>query len=220
VYGEANNSAAFGVFSSGDFGGTGAKYFIQPHPTDATNQINFACLEGNESGTYFRGSIRVQGGVATVVVPESFRLVTDADSVTATATAVGAPALVWIQSQTLEQIVVRANADVTVNYLVPAHGAGSAAWRRSARTRPSFPSTAGCRSDCSTAPTTASCAERPAQSRFHAERGDRAPPRPAAAGSVGRRARGADRARVAARGTRDRAGGLGSPVGAVITPRA
>jgi hypothetical protein len=118
VYGEANNSAAFGFFSSGDFGGTGAKYFVPPHPTDATKQINFACLEGNESGTYFRGSIRIQDGVATVVVPESFRLVTEADSVTATATAVGAPALVWIQSQSLEQILVRANADVTVNYMV------------------------------------------------------------------------------------------------------
>jgi hypothetical protein len=160
VYGEANNSAAFGVFSSGDFGGTGAKYFIQPHPTDATKQINFACLEGNESGTYFRGSIRVQGGVATVVVPESFRLVTEADSVTATATAVGAPALVWIQSQTLEQIVVSANADVTVNYMVTGTRRGFRGLETIRET--SSPSTAGCRSDCSTAPSTASCSCRTA----------------------------------------------------------
>jgi len=118
VYGVAHSASAFGVYSSGDFGGTGAKYFIQPHPSDPAKQINFACLEGNESGTYFRGSARVQGGVATVSVPEEFRLVTQEGSVTATATAVGAPALVWIQSQSLEAIVVRANADITVNYVV------------------------------------------------------------------------------------------------------
>ena len=118
VYGEVHNTSAFGVYSNGDFGGTGAKFFIQPHPTDPSKQVNFACLEGNESGTYFRGSANVQGGVATVAVPESFRLVTEEGSVTATATAVGAPANVWIESQSLDAIVVRANADVTVNYMV------------------------------------------------------------------------------------------------------
>ena len=118
VYGECHNATAFGVFSNGDFGGTGAKFFIQPHPTDPSKQINFACLEGNESGTYFRGSARVRGGVADVEVPESFRLVTEEGSITATATAVGAPALVWVESQSLDRIVVRADADVAVNYVV------------------------------------------------------------------------------------------------------
>jgi hypothetical protein len=118
VYGLCHNAAAFGVYSDGDFGGTGAKYFIQPHPTDPSKQINFACLEGNESGTYFRGSIRIVGGVANIEVPESFRLVTEKDSVTTTATAVGAPALVWIESQSLDRVVLRANLDVTVDYVV------------------------------------------------------------------------------------------------------
>jgi hypothetical protein len=118
VYGVCHNTSAFGVFSDGDFGGTGAKFFIQPHPDDPSKQVNFACLEGNESGTYFRGSIAVVGGVANVVVPESFRLVTEPDSLSATATPVGAPAVVWIESQSLERVIVRSNVDVTVNYVV------------------------------------------------------------------------------------------------------
>jgi hypothetical protein len=118
VYGSCHNTAAFGVYSDGDFGGTGAKFFIQPHPTDPAKQINFACLEGNESGTYFRGSVRIQRGSADIEVPECFRLVTEDGSLAATATAVGAPALVWIESQSLDRIVVGANADVTVSYMV------------------------------------------------------------------------------------------------------
>jgi hypothetical protein len=43
----------YGVFSSGNFGCSGEKYFLQPHPTDPSKQVRFACLEGNESGTSF-----------------------------------------------------------------------------------------------------------------------------------------------------------------------
>ena len=41
----------------------GIKSFVQPHPADASKEIRFVCLEGNESGTYFRGSGRVVGGL-------------------------------------------------------------------------------------------------------------------------------------------------------------
>lgn len=44
------------VYSSGDFGGTGARHFVEPHPTDATKVIRYVALEGPESGTYFLGT--------------------------------------------------------------------------------------------------------------------------------------------------------------------
>ena len=55
VVGETGSPAGFGVFSFGNFGGTGAKFFIQPHPTDASKEIRFVSLEGNESGTTSAG---------------------------------------------------------------------------------------------------------------------------------------------------------------------
>ena len=53
VYG---SGTSYGVYSSGNFGGSGAKYFVEPHPTDPEKEIRFVSLEGPESGTYFRGS--------------------------------------------------------------------------------------------------------------------------------------------------------------------
>jgi len=118
VRGWTASQDGYGLYSSGDFGGTGAKYFINPHPTDASKQINFVCLEGNESGTYFRGTTRFAGGVAVIEVPEDFRLVTDAEHLTVQITVVGAPAQTWIESQDLDAVVVRSTADVEFHYLV------------------------------------------------------------------------------------------------------
>jgi hypothetical protein len=36
VQGIVSSTRGYGVYSNGDFGGTGAKYFVQPHPTDAS----------------------------------------------------------------------------------------------------------------------------------------------------------------------------------------
>jgi hypothetical protein len=118
VRGWTASSAGYGIYSSGNFGGTGAKYFIQPHPLDASKQINFVCLEGNESGTYFRGTGHVLNGTAVIEVPEDFRLVTDAEGLTVQVTVVGSPAMAWVETQDLDQIVVRANVDVTFHYMV------------------------------------------------------------------------------------------------------
>lgn len=117
VFGYSGSSSGYGVFSLGDFGGTGAKYFVQPHPTDAAKEVRFACLEGNESGTYFRGTLLVTGGRAAIAVPEDFRLVTNAQGLTVQLTALG-PARVWVQSKSLQEIVVRADLDCEVDYLV------------------------------------------------------------------------------------------------------
>jgi hypothetical protein len=118
VRGWTNSPNGYGLFSSGDFGGTGAKYFIQPHPQDPTKQIQFVCLEGNEAGTYFRGTGNIVGGMAVIEVPEDFRLVSEPNGLTAQITVVGAPAVTWIEHQDLERIVVRATDDVEFHYFV------------------------------------------------------------------------------------------------------
>jgi hypothetical protein len=113
----ASGPGGFGVFSFGDFGVVGAKYFIQPHPEDATKEIRYVCLEGDESGTYFRGSGRFVQGRATVDVPKSFRLVTEADGLTVQLTSRGR-AQVWVESVDLDRIVVASDADVAFDYFV------------------------------------------------------------------------------------------------------
>ncbi|MCE9593161.1 MAG: FG-GAP-like repeat-containing protein [Planctomycetes bacterium] len=117
VLGNTNSTSGYGVFSAGAFGGTGAKYFIQPHPTDASKEIRFACLEGNESGTYFRGTAHVHGGRAAIVVPDDFRMVTEAEGLTVQLTASG-PTRVWVESKALSGIVVGSDLDLDVDYLV------------------------------------------------------------------------------------------------------
>jgi hypothetical protein len=75
--GEDQPAAALHV--AGDFVATGTKSFAQPHPADPTKQIWFVCLEGNEAGTYFRGTARLEGGRAVVPVPADFRAVSETD---------------------------------------------------------------------------------------------------------------------------------------------
>ncbi len=118
VYGSTASPAGFGVFSAGDMGATGTKSFVQPHPRDPSKEIRFVCLEGNESGTYFRGSSELINGRATIVVPESFGLVSEEEGLTVQLTAIGAPANLWIESQSLRTIVVRADRDVNFHYFV------------------------------------------------------------------------------------------------------
>ena len=110
----------YGVFSHGAFLGDGAKYFVEPHPTDPTKEIRYVCLEGRESGTYFRGTARIAGGTATVEVPEDFRIVTSATGLTVQVTPNGELAVLACVSKDLDRIVVRGSADVEFDYLV--HG--------------------------------------------------------------------------------------------------
>lgn len=117
VYGRSVSPAKQAVFAEGDSGATGVKSFIQPHPTDASKQIRFVCLEGNESGTYFRGKTQLQGGIAVVPVPEEFRLASEAENLTVQLTAMG-NARVWVQSYDLDQVVIGGTADIEVHYMV------------------------------------------------------------------------------------------------------
>ncbi len=66
----------YGILSNG------TKAFIQEHPTDPSQSIVYAALEGGEAGTYYRGSAQLQNGSATVSLPEHFSLVTEEQGLT------------------------------------------------------------------------------------------------------------------------------------------
>ncbi|MHC4944463.1 MAG: FG-GAP repeat domain-containing protein [Planctomycetota bacterium] len=117
VLGSTGSASGFGVYSKGDMGASGTKSFIQPHPHDPSRQIRFVCLEGNESGTYFRGSSRLEGGRAVIEVPEEFRLVTEDDGLTVQVTPRGL-ALIGVEEADLERIVIVGDLDVEFDYFV------------------------------------------------------------------------------------------------------
>lgn len=112
------SSSADAVFAGGGYAGTGPKYFVNPHPTDPMKEVRMVCLEGDESGTYFRGTAHTVDGTAVIDVPEVFRLVSSSERMTVQTTAVGAPAMLWVESQDLDRVVVRSDVDVEFHYFV------------------------------------------------------------------------------------------------------
>lgn len=108
-------------------GGTGvvfgaAKAFAQPHPLDATKEIQYISLEGPEHGVYFRGSAKLSRGEARIPVPESFALVAREAGLTVNLTPLGPNRGLWVAEKGLGQIVVRENeggsGEVAFDYLV------------------------------------------------------------------------------------------------------
>jgi hypothetical protein len=118
VYGEICSTYGYGVYSSGDFGGSGAKYFIQPHPTDPALSVQFICLEGNESGTYFRGKAKLVNGRADIPIPEEWRLVTEAEGITVQVTPIGSKSRLGVYEISRERIVVEGDEDCRFSYFV------------------------------------------------------------------------------------------------------
>ena len=118
VRGFSASAAGWGVFAAGNLGATGTKSFVNPHPSDPSKEIRFVCLEGNESGTYFRGSSRLLGGIATIEVPEDFRMASEDEQLTVQVTARGRARLLWVESRDLSRIVVRGEPDVEFDYFV------------------------------------------------------------------------------------------------------
>ncbi len=108
----------YGVFAWGNYGGTGAKFFIEPHPTDPSRVIRYIALEGAESGTYFRGTARTVNHEAVIEVPDDFRMVTDQEGLTVQLTPVGASAKMYVAKEGLDEIVVHTDRDVTFHYMV------------------------------------------------------------------------------------------------------
>ena len=117
VWGVSNGLA---VYAEGDLIVTGDKNFVEPHPSDPTKEIRYVALEGREADTFFRGTAHLEGGTATIPVPEDFRMVTDADGLTVQLTPVGALVTLACQSRSLDEIVVLGSADVDFDYVV--HG--------------------------------------------------------------------------------------------------
>jgi hypothetical protein len=110
----------YGVLSFGGTGGTGIKSFVEPHATDPSKVIRYVSLEGPEAGTYFRGKGRFARGIATIEVPEDFRMVTDREGLSIQVTPIGEMATVAVVSIGLDRIVVKASRNVEFFYLV--HG--------------------------------------------------------------------------------------------------
>jgi hypothetical protein len=108
----------WGVFAAGNLGATGTKHFVEPHPSDPAKVIVYSSLEGREVGTYFRGTSRIVNHQAIIDVPEDFRMVTDEEGLTVQLTSVGASSSMYVESQDLNQIVIKASRDVTFHYLV------------------------------------------------------------------------------------------------------
>jgi hypothetical protein len=108
----------WGVFALGNFGASGAKHFVEPHPTDATKVILYSSLEGREVGTYFRGTASIVNHEAVIVIPEDFRTVTAEEGLTIQVTPIGAYSQVYVESKDLNQIVIRGSRDVPFDYMV------------------------------------------------------------------------------------------------------
>jgi hypothetical protein len=108
----------YGVFAGGPIGATGTKYFVEPHPTDASQVIRYVSLEGPKAGTYFTGRGKFQNGVATIEVPEDFRMVTDSEGLSIQVTPIGDFANVAVLRIQLDQIVVKASRNVEFFYTV------------------------------------------------------------------------------------------------------
>ena len=116
--GYLGGTLGFAVYAQGNYGGTGAKSFVEPHPTDASKVIKYISLEGPEAGTYFRGKGTFQNGIAIINVPEDFRMVTDREGLSIQVTPIGEMATVAIQSIGLDRIVVRGSRNVDFFYTV------------------------------------------------------------------------------------------------------
>jgi len=111
------SSNRWAIWAFGDIGASGTKYFVHPHPRDANRTVAFVCLEGNESGTYFRGTANIAGGVAEIATPEEWRLVTAEEGITVQVTP-AALANLAVTVKTRDRIVVIGSADVQFDYLV------------------------------------------------------------------------------------------------------
>jgi hypothetical protein len=120
VHGTAGTSGTtnWAVYASGNMGASGAKPFVEPHPTQAGVVIRYVALEGPEAGTYFRGRGRFVGREAVIEVPEDFRLVTDGEGLTIQVTPIGDLSQVAVVSMGLDTIELKSSRDVEFFYHV------------------------------------------------------------------------------------------------------
>lgn len=118
VVGRTRSDSNYGVLSLGRLGTPGQKNFLQPHPADPSKVIRFVCLEGNESGTYFRGKASLIGGVVELPIPEEWRLVTESEGITVQLTSIQSFSRLAAWEVSRERIVVRGTEDCEFAYQV------------------------------------------------------------------------------------------------------
>jgi hypothetical protein len=93
---------------SGDLSATGAKPFVQNHPYDSGLSVAYVALEGDEAGTYTRGSGRLIDGEARIALGSTFAWVTNPEiGLTAHVTSRSPDAVVYVDSVSTEELVVR-----------------------------------------------------------------------------------------------------------------
>ncbi|MBZ5640898.1 MAG: hypothetical protein LAO51_19345, partial [Acidobacteriia bacterium] len=102
--------------------GPGAKNFVQNHPEQSDRIIEYSALEGDEVGTYTRGSAKLVDGEARVALGETYRWVTNPElGLTVHLTPVGASAHLYVAEKSTTEIVVKGDPgdpDVAFDYLV------------------------------------------------------------------------------------------------------
>ncbi len=88
--------------------GNGAKSFVQNHPYDNTRVIVYTAQEGDEVGTYTRGTARLAGGEARIALGETFQWVTNPDlGLTVHLTPVGSWSQLYVAERSTRELVVR-----------------------------------------------------------------------------------------------------------------
>lgn len=107
----------------GNITATGAKLFVQDHPQDPSKVIHYVALEAGEAGTYTRGTATLSRGVAEIVLPEHFGLVTGSAGLTAQITPRGpVQSMLYVESVSAKRLVVKSShpqdRDVKFDYLV------------------------------------------------------------------------------------------------------
>jgi hypothetical protein len=102
--------------------GNGSKNFEQNHPELDDRTITYSSLEGDEVGTYTRGSGRLVGGEARVALGSTFQFVSNPElGLTVYLTPVGAPARLFVADKSTRELLVKAapgDPDVAFDYLV------------------------------------------------------------------------------------------------------
>jgi hypothetical protein len=100
-------SGVYGIWTNGTIDTAGTKSFVQPNPTDPTQAIYYAALEGGEAGTYYRGSGQLVNGTAVVELPEHFSLVTEEEGLTVQVTPRADCNGLYVAEVTTRRIVVK-----------------------------------------------------------------------------------------------------------------
>jgi hypothetical protein len=99
--------------------GTGTPSFVQNHPLDADRVIVYSAPEGDEVATYTRGTARLVGGEAHVLLGKTFQWVTNPDiGLTAHLTPREEAVPLAVVSLSTEELVVRGPVDTEFDYIV------------------------------------------------------------------------------------------------------